>query len=118
MKPYPDNWAVVVPMANEEADFPPFATRLRIAMDELEGGHAYFVIDELSKDRTLEMCRELADADRRFRVIWTPENRNVVHAYLRRFREALAHDFEIVIEMDAGMSHDPRALSAFLRALH
>jgi dolichol-phosphate mannosyltransferase len=87
-------------------------------MDELEGGHAYFVIDELSKDRTLELCRELAVADQRFRVIWAPENRNVVHAYLRGFREAVADGFEIVIERDAGMSHDPRALPAFLRALH
>jgi dolichol-phosphate mannosyltransferase len=118
MIPYPDNWAVVVPMANEEADFLPFVTQLGNAMDDLEGGHAYFVIDELSKDRTLELCRQLADADRRFRVIWAPENRNVVHAYLRGFREAIADGFEIVVEMDAGMSHDPRALPAFLRALH
>jgi len=118
MKAYPDNWAVVVPMANEEQDFRPFVTQLTAAMDQLEGGKVYFVVDEVSKDSTLALCRQLSQADQRFRTVWAPENRNVVDAYLRGFREALADGHEIVIEMDAGLSHDPRALPAFLRALH
>lgn len=118
MKSYPDNWAVVVPMANEEADFAPFVSMLSIAMDELEGGRVYFIVDNVSKDKTLELCQGVAAADPRFKAIWAPENRNVVHAYLRGFKEAVTAGYEIVIEMDAGLSHDPRALPAFLRALH
>jgi len=118
MRPYPDNWAAIIPMANEEADFIPFVEQLANAMDQLEGGQVYFVVDKASKDRTLELCREAEAADKRFHTVWAPENRNVVDAYLRGFREVVDLGYEIIIEMDGGLSHDPRALSAFLRALH
>ncbi len=118
MRPYPDNWAVIIPMANEEVDFIPFVEQLGMAMDQLEGGAVYFVVDKASRDRTLELCREAEAADKRFHTVWAPENRNVVDAYLRGFREVVDLGYEIIIEMDGGLSHDPRALSAFLRALH
>jgi dolichol-phosphate mannosyltransferase len=118
VKSYPNNWAAIIPMANEEADFAPFVTQLAAAMDQLEGGSVYFIVDGVSKDRTLDLCREIEARDPRFHTIWAPENRNVVDAYLRGFREALDRGYEIIIEMDGGLSHDPRALSAFLRALH
>lgn len=118
MKPYPDNWAVIIPMANEEDDFAPFVEQLSSSMDYLEGGAVYFVVDGVSKDRTLELCKEIEARDSRYHTVWAPENRSVVDAYLRGFREALDKRHEIIIEMDGGLSHDPRALSAFLRALH
>ncbi len=118
MKSYPNNWAAIIPMANEEADFDPLVQCLSATMDQLEGGTIYFIVDEVSKDRTLELCREIEAKDSRYRTVWAPENRNVVDAYLRGFREALDHGHEIIIEMDGGMSHDPRALPGFLRALH
>jgi len=115
---YPDNWAAVIPLANEEAEFPEFAEALARVMDALEGGTVYFIIDRVSKDRTLECCEELEKRDPRFRTRWIPENRNVVDAYLNGFREALKDGHEIIIEMDGGLSHDPRAIPAFLRALN
>jgi dolichol-phosphate mannosyltransferase len=118
MRPYPDNWAVTIPMANEEPDFQPLLVQLKAAMDQLEGGTVYFVVDNASKDRTLELCQGASAEDPRFHTVWAPENRNVVDAYLRGFREAVARGHEIIIEMDGGLSHDPRALPGFLRALH
>ncbi len=118
MRAYPDNWAIVIPMANEEADFEPFVKQLAESMDHLQGGSVYFVVDRASKDRTLELCRQAEANDSRFHTVWAPENRNVVDAYLRGFREAVDLGYEIIVEMDAGLSHDPRALSAFLRAMH
>lgn len=78
----------------------------------------YFVVDRVSKDRTLECCRELEAQDPRFKTRWLPVNRNVVDAYINGFREALADGHEIILEMDGGLSHDPRAIPAFLRALN
>lgn len=118
MRPYPDNWAVIIPLANEEADFQKLVSQLQRSMDQLEGGAVYFVVDLASRDRTLQLCSTLAEADPRFRVVWAPENRHLVDAYMRGFRAALIEGHEIIIEMDGGLSHDPRALSAFLRALH
>jgi dolichol-phosphate mannosyltransferase len=105
-------------MANEEPDFKPFIQQLTATMNQLEGGTVYFIVDNASKDRTRELCEHLSAEDPRFRCVWAPENRNVVDAYLRGFQEALKSDHEIIIEMDAGLAHDPRTLSAFLRSLH
>ena len=115
---YGSNWAVVVPMANEEKEFEPFVKALADVMDRLDSGAVYFVIDSVSKDQTLFLCQELANQDNRFRAIWAPENRNVVDAYLRGYREAYNSGHDIIIEMDAGLSHDPRAIPMFIRVLN
>lgn len=113
-----NDWAVVVPMANEEEEFKEFSSSLASVFNALSSGVAYFVIDNVSEDSTLELATNLAAGDPRFKVIFAPENRNVVDAYLRGFREAFENGHEIIIEMDAGMSHDPRALPMFLRVLN
>jgi len=115
---YPNNWAVVVPLANEEADLPAFAAALQDVMDAAGGGTAYLIVDRVSKDRTLECCKELSGKDPRFITKWLPKNRHIVDAYINGFRAALHDGHEIVIEMDGGLSHDPRAIPAFLRALN
>jgi dolichol-phosphate mannosyltransferase len=118
MTGYPNNWAVVMPLANEEAELPELVEALKQQMDFLAGGVIYFIVDNVSKDRTLECCRAIEAADSRFVTKWIPENRSVVDAYMNGFREALKYGHEIIIEMDAGLSHDPRAIPAFLRALN
>lgn len=115
---YHCNWAAVIPMANEEEEFHPFIAVLKLTLDRLGTGTVYLVVDTVSKDKTLELCRNLCAHDARFKTVWAPENRNVVDAYLRGFREAYAGGHEIIIEMDAGMSHDPRAIPMFLRVLN
>lgn len=118
MAAYPDNWAIVIPLANEEAEFPGFAMALIRTLDSLGGGKVYFIVDAVSKDRTMQCCESLAREDPRFVAKWIPDNRNVVDAYVNGFKEALHDGHEIIIEMDAGFSHDPRAIPAFLRALN
>ncbi|MFI5220142.1 MAG: glycosyltransferase family 2 protein [Bacteroidia bacterium] len=113
-----NDFALVIPMANEEKEFHPFADEIIKMLDRLESGRVYFVVDSVSKDRTLEICRELSAKDARFTTIWAPENKNVVDAYLRGYKEALKNGHDIMIEMDAGLSHDPRAIPMFLRTLN
>ena len=115
---YSNDWAVVVPMANEAPDFDAFIGVLRPVLDRLGGGKVYFIVDNASKDNTRELCDKLAAQDARFITVWAPENKNVVDAYLRGFRAAYDAGHEIIIEMDGGLSHDPRALPMFLRVLH
>lgn len=112
------DWAATIPMANEEQDFAPFVSLLRRVMDVIGTGKIYFVIDNASKDRTLEMAKELSQEDPRFEVVWAPDNKNVVDAYLAGFKVAYANGHDIIIEMDAGMSHDPRAIPMYLRVLN
>jgi len=111
------NWAVVTPMANEEPDFEPFISALKLAMDKLGSGTAYLVVDKVSKDKTLDLCRELSSKDKRFITVWAPENTNVVDAYIRGYKEALSRGHDYILEMDAGLSHDPAVLPTFLDPL-
>lgn len=115
---YGNDWALVIPMANEEAEFDMFVGALCTTLDRLESGKVYFVVDKASKDRTLELSQDLEKRDPRFKTVWAPENKNVVDAYLRGYREAYENGHELIIEMDAGLSHDPRALPMFLRVLN
>ncbi len=110
-------WALVIPMANEGQDFHPFVSEIKRIFDHLRGGHALFVVDNASKDNTRELCETLSVQDPRFITVWAPQNRNVVDAYFSGFRVAYDQGFEYIIEMDAGLSHDPRAIPTFLRAL-
>ena len=112
------NWAAVVPMANEEPDFAPFIEAMSRAMDAVSSGKTYLVVDQVSRDRTREMCEDLSRRDPRFVTLWSPENRNLVDAYFAGFKAALAAGHEFIIEMDAGLSHDPRAIPMFLRVLN
>ena len=113
-----NNWAFIIPLANEEEEFETFIQALRSALDRLNSGTVYLVVDTVSKDRTLELCKTLEASDPRFVAVWAPENRNVVDAYFRGYREAYDGGHEFIIEMDAGLSHDPRALPMFLRVLN
>ena len=112
-----DNWCVVIPMANEEKEFQPLVSKLTEVLDRLGSGRVYLVVDTVSVDDTLGLCERISREDERFFAIWAPENRNVVDAYLRGYRAALAGGHEWIIEMDAGLSHDPASLSLFLDAL-
>lgn len=105
-------------MANEENDFAPFIAELTAVLDSLGCGSVYLVVDNVSTDRTLELCRALTEKDPRFATVFAPENRHVIDAYVRGLAEAYQAGHEYIIEMDAGMSHDPKAIPAFLEKLH
>ncbi len=112
------NFALVVPMANEGPDFAPFIKEMTAILDKLACGTVYFVVDKASQDNTLDLCQALSAQDSRFVTLWTPNNKHVVDAYMAGYRAALNQGHEFIIEMDAGLSHDPRAVPMFLRVLN
>ena len=113
-----DDFAVVVPMANEELSFDRFVASLSAVLDQLGSGKVYFVVDDVSRDRTRAICEAHSQKDERFFTVWSPENRNVVDAYLRGYREAYNRGHRFIIEMDAGLSHDPQSLATFIERLN
>lgn len=112
-----NSFAVVIPLANEAHDFEPFQHQLKILLDSLKRGQVYFIVDNASTDNTLSLCRTLSEKDPRFVTIFAPENKNVVDAYMRGFKEAYQSGFDFIIEMDAGLSHQPNDLPRFITAL-
>ena len=115
---YYKNWALIVPLANEENEFKPFIEMVKFVIDVIPPGKVYFVIDKVSKDNTKNLCLDLSSKDDRFKTIWAPNNKNVVDAYIKGLKVAYENKHDIFIEMDAGLSHDPRAIPMFLRVLN
>ena len=114
---YNINLAVVIPMANEEDRFQELVDSLKNVFDQIGTGTAYMVIDKASRDRTYKLAKALEKQDSRFNLIWAPENQCAVDAYMRGLQVAYQNGHDMIIEMDAGMSHDPRALNMFIRVL-
>jgi len=104
--------AVVVPLANEGASIDDFLERVlrQLGPDDL----VFTVLDSVSRDDTRARVEAFAELDTRVRPVWAPENRSVVDAYFRGYREALGSGARWILEMDGGMSHIPEEMREFL----
>ncbi len=50
-------------------------------------------------------------------MVWAPENRGVVDAYVRGYCEALALQADWILEIDAGFSHQPSDIPSFFEKM-
>lgn len=79
---------------------------------------SYFVVlDNVCRDGTCEILEKVAEEEERLHVVWAPENRSVVDAYLRGYREALAANCDWILEIDGGFSHRPQDIPLFLEKM-
>jgi dolichol-phosphate mannosyltransferase len=108
---------VVCPMANEGDDAVEFCKQ---ALDQCTGFRKvifFAVFDLVTKDSSLDQMRALEEREPRLHVVWAPEDRCVVDAYLRGYREALAANCDWILEIDAGFSHRPQDIPQFFVAM-
>jgi len=108
---------IVCPMANEGEQAVAFC---RAVLEECPGFREvvfFAVFDRVTHDNSLDRMRELERSEPRLRVLWAPENRCVVDAYLRGYKEALAAGCDWILEIDAGFSHQPRDIPNFFDAM-
>ncbi len=106
---------VVIPFANEEETIEEF---LGLVTGQLGGMDRVFCIFDLAcRDTSLERARRLGASDPRIVVVWAPENRCVVDAYFRGYREALGAGCRWILEMDGGFSHPPGHIPRFIEAM-
>lgn len=108
---------IVCPMANEGDDAVKFC---RAVLQECQGFRRvtfFAVFDKVTHDRSLELMRALENSEPRLRVVWAPEDRCVVDAYLRGYNDALDAGCNWVLEIDAGFSHQPCDIPQFFDAM-
>jgi dolichol-phosphate mannosyltransferase len=74
------------------------------------------VVDDSSPDGTAEIVGALAEEERRVRLIKRPSKSGLGSAYLDGFEVALQEDYDLIVEMDSDLSHDPRELASLLGA--
>ena len=110
---------IVCPMANEEQS----ATRfVEDVLDQCEAfgfkSVTFFaVLDRVSRDRTRELLEDLSTRRPQLEVVWSPENKCAVDAYVRGYREALSAGCDWILEIDAGFSHQPEDIPQFFEKM-
>lgn len=109
---------ISMPVANEEATIKGFLDDLLQEAAKLPYSfNVYVVMDNFSRDRTLEIVQHLADNDPRVKLVFYSESTGVVSCYLKGFKEALADGCDFIIEMDSGGSHPPAKIGGILQGL-
>jgi dolichol-phosphate mannosyltransferase len=106
---------VACPMANEAETAVSFIDSVLEHAAEVGRVTMFVVLDRVSRDNTLDLLRAHEAVEPRLKVVWAPENRCLVDAYVRGYREAVAAGCDWILEIDAGFSHDPREIPSFLK---
>lgn len=76
------------------------------------------VVDDGSPDGTGQLADEIAAKDPRVRVIHRPGKMGLGSAYLQAFARELENPrYQVFLEMDTDLSHDPQYLPQFFRAI-
>jgi dolichol-phosphate mannosyltransferase len=107
-----DRLLVVVPTYNERVNLPLVVPAILQQDPRIE----VLVVDDNSPDGTGQLADEVAASTPRVHVLHRPNKEGLGKAYLAGFKWALANRYDLIFEMDADFSHDPKFLGDFVRA--
>ncbi|MBI3648219.1 MAG: apolipoprotein N-acyltransferase [Actinobacteria bacterium] len=110
--PDPARAIVVLPTYNERDTIEWVIEQLLHLPAELD----LLVVDDSSPDGTGDLARALAEHEPRVKVLSRPAKSGLASAYLDGFRLALEGGYDLVVEMDSDLSHDPAELPRLLAA--
>ncbi|MFC1504418.1 polyprenol monophosphomannose synthase [Spirochaetota bacterium] len=105
--------AVVVPTYNEKKNIVNLIKSLKVLV---KGVHV-FVVDDNSPDGTGRTVDALAKKDRHVHLVHRKKKEGIGPAYKEGFTRALLIKPDIIIQMDADFSHDPKALPRMLKEI-
>jgi len=103
---------VVVPTYNEASGIETVLRRIR---EELPHGHV-LVVDDNSPDGTAALVDAVSSSDDHVTLLRRATKAGLGSAYLTGFAAGLDRGFDVLVEMDADLSHDPAALPALVSA--
>jgi dolichol-phosphate mannosyltransferase len=108
---------VVMPTYNEAENLDRIVHATASELDGVaRGEYRILIVDDNSPDGTGAVADALAAELDSVEVLHRASKRGLGHAYLEGFARALAGGAELVIEMDADFSHDPRYLEALIHS--
>src|SRR4051794_7443631 len=104
---------VVVPTYEEAANITEMLQRLRAAVPEAD----VLVVDDNSPDGTAKIAQSLNDELGHIDVLVRHEKAGLGSAYRAGFAVGIERGYDVMVQMDADLSHDPAALPSLLGAL-
>src|SRR5579875_2042340 len=108
---------LVIPTYNEAENVGPLVHAVAEEMAKIAPGeYRILIVDDNSPDGTGKLADQLAQEMEVLEVLHRPTKSGLGRAYIAGFEHALAGDAELVVEMDADFSHDPKHLGALIAA--
>jgi dolichol-phosphate mannosyltransferase len=109
---------VILPTYDERENLPVVVARTQAALASCDPpvSPTILVVDDASPDGTGELADQLAREQPEVRVLHREGKGGLGAAYLAGFEVALSHGADLVIEMDADLSHDPADLPRLIDA--
>ena len=108
------NSLVVVPTYNEVDNLPGIVASI---LEHAPQTHI-LIVDDNSPDGTGALADELSAAQpERLFVLHRARKEGLGQAYVEGFRFALDRGYDVIVQMDADFSHDPKYLPAFFEAI-
>jgi dolichol-phosphate mannosyltransferase len=104
---------VVTPTYEEAKNIAEMLRRVRAAVPDAD----ILVVDDNSPDGTADVARAVAQELGRIDVLVREKKDGLGSAYRRGFQLGMERGYDVIIQMDADLSHDPAAIPTLLRAL-
>lgn len=104
---------VVIPTYNEIHNIQKLLTDLMFMYASLD----ILIVDDNSPDGTADYVRQTQKSNSRIKLLQREKKMGLGTAYVAGFKYALANGYDIVIQMDADYSHDPKEIKNFLEAI-
>ncbi len=104
---------VVVPTYEEAANVPELLPRIRAAAPEAD----VLVVDDNSPDGTAKLAQAINEELGHIDVVVREQKAGLGSAYRFGFAIGIERGYDVLIQMDADLSHDPAAIPALLGAL-
>lgn len=107
----PKRALVVIPTYNEIDNVPTLIDQVLVTDPRVD----ILFVDDGSPDGTGDYVAGIGQHEPRVRVLRRPKKMGLGTAYCRGFECAIADGYDVVMEMDADFSHDPKMIPQLLR---
>lgn len=116
------NVKIIIPTYNEKSNIAPLLKSITKIYTDIQNDYnlELIFVDDNSPDKTAdEILQQKKEGSYKFSIhlIQRQGKLGLGTAYIRGFKEGLKRDGDILIQMDADLSHDPEAVPAMLNSL-
>lgn len=104
---------IVIPTYNEVANLPVIVERVR---KEAPSAHL-LIVDDTSPDGTGDLADKLALTDTAIHVLHRKDKDGLGRAYVAGFEWGLTRNYDVLVQMDGDLSHNPKDVPRLVDAL-
>src|SRR5690242_13006002 len=105
---------VVIPTYEEAANIPELLPRIRSDAPDVD----VLIVDDNSPDGTADLARGINDELGQIDVMVRQEKAGLGSAYRAGFAVGIERGYDVLVQMDADLSHDPAAITPLVSALN